>query len=866
MHWAASAEASSQYSTKDWSPKQSTGEPDIYPEYGDIKKAWAPSGPDSGTEWLELTYATPVYPTRVEVYETYNPGTIVQVEVGSPDGTWYTVWTGAATPAEEIARIVTYDVDLQVLVDKVRLTLDTAKVPGWNEIDATALVGAALKQVGSQQEAAQQTVSSQVPAPEPPQPAHPQQEVTQTPPPDGRQSPSDVTVTANVPHPIGGSEQNTASSPATTSDTLVVIQSPTEITEPLLLPPPPLSFEEKLAAIDAHYEADIDAQVAVIESLAVLGASGVSQLIPYLTHTNNDIVVAALDTLGEIGPNAKAAGPHLGSLLTHLDRSVRSAAVSAIEEIGITDEGLSLAVQQYVIQTPSSEYSSLRHALAALNESGLAPQKETIAGLVDIIDLTDYAGGADLRGFLAKGGDVTAQALIPMIQNGQANQKVTAANFLVTIGPSGAIALPALINGCQDADVNVRRRMVSALAYVAPDDPQVATTLLGVLNDANEDVVYEAAVGLSRIAYQDEAIIEAILTYIQKYLDKSRIANPLASAAAKYGAPIVPKVEQWLQSDPGYQTGIRAAGALGSLGVPFIPRLTLLYAKADTETKTNIITALGNIGHADAYPLLEQAAGAPESQIRRGAARALAKLPDPTPEVIDTLVKLIGDGNYATAQAAVQALGDIGAPALDKAVAKLASDNTQERALGTAILSEMGIAAAPAIPALYELLLKETDENLKAAYNQLLFDIWKLPDVNIPEQNIVTAVNLADLAATDWQLAVITAKELVRMIMGPMEDEETVLFEQQWEPMFKYPSMELVDYFIELNPLLNEFLATRAAFVETGYNYQNALSDAWAALSFADQNAHWKERCFRSATVRSRCWACRSNLPPSVKN
>ena len=77
--WAISAEATSQYADDSWSASQATGTPDTA-ECGDYGTAWASDSPD-GPETLTLQYGMPMIPTAVNIYETYNPGAIVRVEL-----------------------------------------------------------------------------------------------------------------------------------------------------------------------------------------------------------------------------------------------------------------------------------------------------------------------------------------------------------------------------------------------------------------------------------------------------------------------------------------------------------------------------------------------------------------------------------------------------------------------------------------------------------------------------------------------------------------------------------------------------------------------------------------------------------------
>ena len=82
--WAASATASTEYGNPEWAASQATGAPNVT-ECGDNTSAWA-SAVANTVDWLDLTYATPVKPYEIDIYQTDNPGQIVKVELISPDG------------------------------------------------------------------------------------------------------------------------------------------------------------------------------------------------------------------------------------------------------------------------------------------------------------------------------------------------------------------------------------------------------------------------------------------------------------------------------------------------------------------------------------------------------------------------------------------------------------------------------------------------------------------------------------------------------------------------------------------------------------------------------------------------------------
>ncbi|HVR09356.1 MAG TPA: hypothetical protein VMW75_15000 [Thermoanaerobaculia bacterium] len=141
--WAADATASSSYSdaTGDaaWSPKQATGEPNV-DKYADDGHAWAPKTQDGGIEWLDLKYARPVHASEVRVRESMGSGAVIKVELFDGAGAAHTIWQGA-DPTTQLNYLILKFKPTEYKVDRVKVTLATNLVPGWNEIDAVQLVG-----------------------------------------------------------------------------------------------------------------------------------------------------------------------------------------------------------------------------------------------------------------------------------------------------------------------------------------------------------------------------------------------------------------------------------------------------------------------------------------------------------------------------------------------------------------------------------------------------------------------------------------------------------------------------------------------------------------------------------------------------
>jgi len=141
--WASEATASSSYNDAQgdagWSPKQATGAPNV-DKYSDDQHAWAPKTPDGGIEWLDLRYPKPVHAAEVRVRESMGSGAVIKVELFDEAGAAHTIWQGV-DPTKDLNYLILKFKTTEYKVNRVKVTLATNVVPGWNEIDAVQLVG-----------------------------------------------------------------------------------------------------------------------------------------------------------------------------------------------------------------------------------------------------------------------------------------------------------------------------------------------------------------------------------------------------------------------------------------------------------------------------------------------------------------------------------------------------------------------------------------------------------------------------------------------------------------------------------------------------------------------------------------------------
>ena len=152
--WASRViSVSSQYGDSSWAASQVLGMPDTYPRGGDIPSAWASKTPDGGPESIEVAFDRPHRITGIRIAETLNPGAISDVSISmlrwatstlpndaATQPNWKSVYRASAAPAGVPSFMRAIAMPCTTFpVYSVRVTLDSAAVPGWNELDAIGI-------------------------------------------------------------------------------------------------------------------------------------------------------------------------------------------------------------------------------------------------------------------------------------------------------------------------------------------------------------------------------------------------------------------------------------------------------------------------------------------------------------------------------------------------------------------------------------------------------------------------------------------------------------------------------------------------------------------------------------------------------
>ena len=127
------------FSGSSWGLEQATGPPNTRTA-GDHPTAWASQTPDGQPEWLEVHYAQSVKPLQIDVYESYNPGSITKITAFDQFGNEGILWQGTdPTPPTAGLGVSSFSIKSGFTTDRVRIYLASDQFRGWNEIDAVGL-------------------------------------------------------------------------------------------------------------------------------------------------------------------------------------------------------------------------------------------------------------------------------------------------------------------------------------------------------------------------------------------------------------------------------------------------------------------------------------------------------------------------------------------------------------------------------------------------------------------------------------------------------------------------------------------------------------------------------------------------------
>lgn len=123
---------------------QILGKPTRYPAFGSTACAWSPAGEDNAAsaEWIHVAYESPIQIQQVVIAENFNAGCVTRVELVDETGSQHTVYDNSApAPIPVNGRWNYIFMDRTAYkVSSVKVTLNTALLKGYEQIDAIGIV------------------------------------------------------------------------------------------------------------------------------------------------------------------------------------------------------------------------------------------------------------------------------------------------------------------------------------------------------------------------------------------------------------------------------------------------------------------------------------------------------------------------------------------------------------------------------------------------------------------------------------------------------------------------------------------------------------------------------------------------------
>jgi HEAT repeat protein len=385
-----------------------------------------------------------------------------------------------------------------------------------------------------------------------------------------------------------------------------------------------------------------------------LGKEAVDVLIPALLDEDEEVRKLAADSMGSMGPNAKAAGSALAGALKDLDFQVRAAAARALPHVGADPAKAVPALAAALLDPKPAVREAAANALFSYGADA-APAEEALL--------------ATLRSASANSGELTE----------------TAFETLRRLGPTPArvAAMTAIV---KDGRGDSRRLAVVLLGYCGADAKEAVPVLRELRHD--ERIGDTVTVALWNID-QDAQAAGVLLDGLQSTDPKRRVAAAVAAGhKGAVAAMMVPAMTDLLR-DRNASVRIVAARRLGEMGEAArsaIPELITLFRRDRDEAVTLAVAeALGQLGtdSHDALPLVKDLIKGARLEVRARLHLACWRIAQDR-EALTALAALLDDRDGC--MAAADALAEIG-PAAKSVVPALRKQQTNPERDGFDLLA-----------------------------------------------------------------------------------------------------------------------------------------------------------------------------------
>lgn len=401
-------------------------------------------------------------------------------------------------------------------------------------------------------------------------------------------------------------------------------------------------------------------------ALSRIGKASVPALLGAFKEENVAVHRYALAILQQIDvPQSEA----LPVLIQSMNSDNRKAQLSAIETI------VSLYSEAY----PYSYFDQAeRPSGATMSKMGLAVTA-ALPVLVTLIKQGDKEQQKKAAFLLRKIGTGAIPTLAELLRDGQDDIRLLAVEALTGMRPGPSTVRQHLLIALKDTNLKVRLQAAKFLRWGAPEDRQLAiTVLVEFVEDADAGARQTAIAALGSVKEssryspvlikESSRYLPALIKALKDHEPEIRITAIKALVADdKSAQSVVPALVETL-TDPDEKVRSEAASALGRAGrlaQAAVPHLSKALEDPDRQVRRQAAEALKMIGSDAAVPALIEALKDPDEAVRVSIASAFSKLGRSNDAAFHVLIGLMKDGSEQVRIAAVEGLGTIGPRAKD---------------------------------------------------------------------------------------------------------------------------------------------------------------------------------------------------------
>ena len=289
--------------------------------------------------------------------------------------------------------------------------------------------------------------------------------------------------------------------------------------------------------------------------------------------------------------------------------------------------------------------------------------------------------------------------------------------------------VPALIEALKDKNGAVRSEVISALGAIGPPASAAVPRIRTLLQDPSSSIRRTAASALWWIESDSQVAVPILIEGLEDtradLLDRQTCVyvlgemGPKAEAAVPALIVLLRGIQKSIRTETSVELSSNATEALGRIGEPAVPALTILLGDKDPDICKNAAWALRKMGPKAkaAVPALCKMSRESDVELRRFAVGALGKIGPEAHGAVTELIERLQDSDWKIRGSAIWALGSIGSDAKDSVpvlIALLKGMNEEARAPAIWALGKIGRNSKAAIPALIESAKTDREHGLAA--------------------------------------------------------------------------------------------------------------------------------------------------------